>query len=98
LTSARGRCAALTWSPEGASLAFVNDRGDHAFIGVYGLAGKSLRFMDPIVDTGLSPLWSPDPRQIAFVRIAASHGLRAGLQRSAPEPWSIRRAELTNNA
>jgi dipeptidyl aminopeptidase/acylaminoacyl peptidase len=98
LVHARGRCGALTWSPDGASLAFVNDRGDHGFIGVYRPAAKSLRFMDPSVDSDFYPVWSPDSRQIAFVRIAASHGFRAGPQRSASEPWSIRIADVTTGA
>ena len=37
----RGEDGALTWSPDGAKLAFVSNRdGDHSFIGVYDVKTK----------------------------------------------------------
>jgi dipeptidyl aminopeptidase/acylaminoacyl peptidase len=39
----RGEDGALTWSPDGAKLAFVSNRdGDHSFIGVYDVKTKAL--------------------------------------------------------
>src|SRR6185436_9504707 len=40
---ARGVCGRPIWSPDGARIAFTNSRGDHSFIGVYDVAGDSLR-------------------------------------------------------
>src|SRR5712692_9445420 len=47
LIHARGECGALRWSPDGSKLAFVSNRRDHSFIGVYELASRSLRYLDP---------------------------------------------------
>ena len=41
LVHARGSASALRWSPDGSALAFVSDRGDHAFVAVYDLATKA---------------------------------------------------------
>src|ERR1700722_4420923 len=46
----RGRASALRWSPDGARLAFVSTRGDHAFVGVYDVAAKTLQYLAPSVD------------------------------------------------
>ncbi|MBI3697904.1 MAG: prolyl oligopeptidase family serine peptidase [Acidobacteria bacterium] len=90
LIHARGDCGALRWSPDGSKLAFVSNRRDHSFIGVYDLASKSLRYLDPSVDRDSNPVWSPDGQSIAFLRVVASRQIFLfGPKRSA-EPWSIR--------
>src|SRR5690242_110515 len=38
LLQLRGGSSSLRWSPDGARLAFVSNRGDHSFIGVYEIA------------------------------------------------------------
>jgi dipeptidyl aminopeptidase/acylaminoacyl peptidase len=95
---ARGTAQSLRWSPDGAKLAFVSGRGDHAFIGVFDPAAKTLRYLDPAVDLDGEPVWSPDSRQIAFIRIPASHDLFAFGPRIAPEAWSIRVADLASGS
>ncbi|MES1257982.1 MAG: S9 family peptidase, partial [Acidobacteriota bacterium] len=50
LLQARGSAEELAWSPDSRRLAFTSVRGDHAFIGVYDVAGNALRFLDPSVD------------------------------------------------
>jgi len=94
LVHARGTAQALRWSPDGAKLTFASGRGDHGFIGVYDVAAKTLRFLDPSVDRDVEPVWSPDGAQIAFIRIpAAEPTLPFTLRRVAP-PWSIRVADV----
>src|SRR5438309_1181931 len=88
----------LRWTPEGARLAFVSDRGDHAFVAVYDVATKTLRFLDPSVDSDAEPVWSPDGRRVAFLRIpAGSEGLPFTPQR-AGQPWSIHVADVASGA
>ncbi len=85
-----GNAGDLTWSPDGSSLAFVSSRKEHSFIGVYNLSEKSIRYLDPSVDSDNSPAWSPDGVSLAFIRIAArTRDFEFGPEREA-EPWSIR--------
>ena len=96
LIHARGSANSLRWSPDGTRLAFVSDRGDHNFIGLYDFAAKSLRFLDPSTDTDIEPAWSSDSKRVAFMRIPAGvGGLPFTPQRSA-QPWSIRVADVTS--
>ena len=91
---ARGDCQSPEWSPDGARLSFTSGRGDHGFIGVYDVAGGALRYLDPATDFDSEPVWSPDGRSIAFIRIPSS-GLRQPRKaHRAGEPWSIRIASV----
>jgi dipeptidyl aminopeptidase/acylaminoacyl peptidase len=93
LIHAKGDASELRWSPDGSLLAFVSARADHSFIAVYNVASQSLLYLDPSVDNDFSPVWSPDGKQIAFARIAAStRAFSFGPQR-AGQPWSIRIAD-----
>jgi dipeptidyl aminopeptidase/acylaminoacyl peptidase len=93
LIHANGESSELRWSPDGSKLAFVSRRGDHAFVSVYDLAARSLAYLDPSVDTDREPVWSPDSRQIAFLRIPASKGRLPFSPRRDGQPWSIRIAD-----
>lgn len=71
------------WSPDGAHIAFVSDRGDHSFIAVYDVATRKVRYVAPSVDCDASPAWSPDGKRIAFVR---RPGAPFGMQSQAAAP------------
>jgi dipeptidyl aminopeptidase/acylaminoacyl peptidase len=93
LIHARGQNGDLRWSPDGARLAFVSGRGNHSFVGVYDAAAKTIHYLDASVDHDDAPVWSPDSRHVAFVRIPSvdEHRYFAAV-RSGP-PWSIRVAD-----
>jgi len=94
LVHARGSAEDLVWSPDGARLAFASNRGDHAFIGVYDVAGGGLTFPDASVDRDQSPVWSPDGSQIAFIRLPAARDALMHEPKRTGDPWSIRVADV----
>jgi dipeptidyl aminopeptidase/acylaminoacyl peptidase len=94
---ARGDCGSLRWSPDGSLLAFVSRRDSHSFVGVFDPKAKTIRYLDPTVDHDSEPVWSPDGKHVAFLRIPSSAAGRQVLRphREGP-PWSIRVADLSN--
>jgi dipeptidyl aminopeptidase/acylaminoacyl peptidase len=99
LVQVRGGAGSLRWSPDGARLAFVSGRGTHSFVGVYDVAARAVRWLDPSVDRDGSPAWSPDGTRVAFIRIPASSRLTIfRAVREAEVPWSIRVADAATGA
>lgn len=86
---ARGTANSLRFSPDGSRLAFGSNRGDHSFVGIYDLAAKSVRWLAPSVDEDVSPVWSPDGKRVAFLRIPAQASSRLFLSNLESQPWSI---------
>jgi dipeptidyl aminopeptidase/acylaminoacyl peptidase len=85
----RGKDDDLRWSPDGRLLAFVSDRGDHSFIGVFASRDKPLIYLAASTDKDLSPRWSPDSTRLAFVRRPGDGGPPRPLLTRTPQPWSI---------
>jgi dipeptidyl aminopeptidase/acylaminoacyl peptidase len=92
LIHSKGQAGHLRWSPDGSKLAYVSTRGDHSFIAVYSVTAQSITYLDPSVDRDSEFVWSPDSKQIAFIRIPAAT-LSWGAHRTASSPWSIRIAD-----
>ncbi|HVS66355.1 MAG TPA: prolyl oligopeptidase family serine peptidase [Thermoanaerobaculia bacterium] len=96
LITARGGLGSLRLSPDGSQLALVSGRGDHSFVGVYDFDSKKLHFLDPSVDRDGAPVWSPDGRRLAFLRIAASAAREIFAPVREAQPWSIRVVDVAS--
>jgi len=68
LFRAWGRNGDPSWSPDGRFVAFVSQRDDHSFIGIYDTEQPSVRYLAPGVDRDTSPVWSHNGDRLAFVR------------------------------
>lgn len=97
LVIAEGQASQIRLSLDGTKLAFVSNRGDHSFIGVFTFGSRALQYVDPGTGKDHDPLWSADSRRIAFIRespVLTELDLR--WMRSVPVPWSIRMADVAS--
>jgi dipeptidyl aminopeptidase/acylaminoacyl peptidase len=94
LLHTRGDISELVWASDAHAIAFVSKRTDHSFIGVYDLRAKTLLYLDPGTEDDAEPVWSPDSRRIAFIRVPGSPQPPSPDHRTAG-PWSIRVADAT---
>ncbi|HUQ88308.1 MAG TPA: prolyl oligopeptidase family serine peptidase [Vicinamibacterales bacterium] len=95
LVNARGSASGISWSPDGSMLAFTSGRGTHSYIGVFTLASKELRYIDPSLDRDGNAVWSPDGSRIAWIRQGAAPRARMfSPRREVDEPWSLRVADV----
>ena len=85
----RGKDGDLQWSPDGKQLAFVSDRGDHAFIGIYTDDHTPLEYLAPSTGNDGMPRWSPDGARVAFTRGHGNGGPPQPILELTPEPWAI---------
>ncbi len=98
LFKARGNLDSLRFSPDGNLLAFVSNRGDHSFVGVYSFKLQTLRWIDPGAALDLEPRWSPDGSRLAFLRLPWSHDeVGIGPHRTG-QPWAIRIAAVSGES
>jgi dipeptidyl aminopeptidase/acylaminoacyl peptidase len=67
---ARGSNFGPKFSPTGNDILFTSDRGDHSFIGIYSTVSKKIRWVAADVSNDNFPVWSPDGKQIGFIRKA----------------------------
>ena len=68
LFSVFGSQGTPVWSPDSRELAFVSDRGDHSYIGIYDTDSPGITYLGPAVDRDTSPTWSADGTSVAFIR------------------------------
>lgn len=98
LLEQRGTVSDPRFSPDGAHIAFVSERGDHAYVAVYTDAATPLRYLAPSTGRDGSPRWSPDGRSIAFVRRPGAGGPPPDSLEPRPTPWSVWVADVDSGA
>lgn len=86
---ARGDNTSPRFSPDGSRVAFVSNRGDHAFIGIYAGNDTPIAWMAPTTSRDTSPRWSRDGARIAFVRRPGAGGPPLPSLERRHQPWSI---------
>lgn len=86
---ARGEVDSPQWSPDGTRLAFVSNRGDHSFIGIYTNDSTPILYLAPSTSRDSSPRWSPDGKHIAFVRRPGTGGAPEAVLEQRAQAWSI---------
>jgi len=85
---ARGTVESPDWSPDGRTLAFVLNRGDHSYIALF-TPGRPLRYLAPSTSRDSAPRWSIDGRRIAFIRQPGTGGSPRSPLAEPQAPWSI---------
>jgi dipeptidyl aminopeptidase/acylaminoacyl peptidase len=86
---ARGSSEAPAWSPDGKALAFVSNRDDHSFIGIYDGPSHPIRYISASSSRDSDFTWSSESREVAFVRQPGRGGTPASSLTLRPQPWSI---------
>ena len=89
LFAAGGSIEDLRWSPDGSRVAFVADRDDHAFVGVFTNDSMPIRWIAPSTTRDGMPRWSPDGKQLVFARRPGSGGAPDSALVARPQPWAL---------
>jgi dipeptidyl aminopeptidase/acylaminoacyl peptidase len=95
---ARGNSGQAEWSPDGSRVAFVSNRGDHAFVGIFKGEATPIDWIAPSTSRDSSPRWSPDGTRLAFVRRPGSGGPPAMILERRHQPWTIWTADAATGA
>jgi dipeptidyl aminopeptidase/acylaminoacyl peptidase len=86
--AARGTSESPAWSPDGKTLAFVSNRGDHSFIALF-TPGRPIRYVDPRTTHDEDPVWSMDGKKIAFTRSPGTGGAPRNPLDEPQQSWSL---------
>jgi dipeptidyl aminopeptidase/acylaminoacyl peptidase len=89
LFTVRGNVGSVQYSPDGRRIAFVANRGDHAFVGVFSGDTTSITWVAPSTARDGSPRWSPDGSRIVFVRRPGAGGPPQPSLGQFPQPWAL---------
>ena len=90
----RGAAGGLTLSPDGKWLAYVSRRRRHSFIGLFQMEARALRFVSPSSGNDSAPSFSPDGKQLAWLREPFTEAKEFEANRVSANPWSVQVASL----
>ncbi len=96
LFTTHGTVSSLQFSPDGSGLAFVSRRPDHSLIGIYAMNPAAIRWIAPSFKTDNVPQWSPDGKQLVFVRTAGGGGAADSMLVRRPQPWALFTADVAS--
>ena len=91
----KGSIGSLSWSHDGKLLLFTVNRTSHSLIGIYDLAGQTIRYLAPSFSWDSSPKWSPDGIKVAFIRRPGGKGEPQPILEQRHNPWEIWVADVT---
>ncbi len=97
LFKTRGKVGSLAWSPDGSSLLFVADRGDHSIIGIFKNANTPIKWLSPSFTYDEAPEWSLDGKKVVFVRMPGAGGSPEPMLTKKHEPWAIWVSDIAEN-
>ncbi|UKT62674.1 S9 family peptidase [Pedobacter mucosus] len=92
---AKGINGQYKWSPDGKKIAFVSNRQDHSFIGIYTDKNIPVQWIGASFSKDNSPIWSPDGTEIAFVRTPGTGGATDSILAKKHQPWAIWTAKIS---
>ena len=76
------------WSPDGKRIALRSNRKDHSFVAVLDLATKKNTYLAPTTSRDAGPVWSPDSKQVVFIRQPGVEFKRPLIPES-PRSWAL---------
>jgi dipeptidyl aminopeptidase/acylaminoacyl peptidase len=97
----RGTASALTLSPDGNTLAFISRRREvnqpsHSFLALFDLKTRTLSFPAPSTGEDSAPAFSPDGKQLAWIRTPFTDIPEFANPRTSATPWSIQLLDVTS--
>lgn len=90
-----GNVSRIAWSPDGRRLLLGENRGEHSYVVLLDLARGQLTYLDPGLGHSVEPVFSPDGRQVAFIRYVAPP---AGAAPDSGPYWSVRIVDAATGA
>jgi len=98
ILTTRGENTSAVFSPDGSRIAFVSNRGDHAFIGVYTNATTPIQWIAPSTNRDAMPRWSPDGSRLVFMRRPGAGGAPGSMLEAQPQPWGLFTADVATGS